>query len=172
MPTNRSQVNEGQGSRRSWLLVAALAASETTSYGVLAYAFAVVLVPMQQELGWSRTALTGAYSAAIIVSGLAAIPVGRWLDGHGARALMTSGSAAATLLVLAWAQVSNLTAFYAIWVGIGMAIEIVVGLLVALYQTQLHATGLACRVTSTAWSPCSPATAASSLVVAARRRAG
>jgi MFS family permease len=107
------------------LLVAALAASETTSYGVLAYAFAVFLVPMQQELGWSRTALTGAYSVAIIVSGVAAIPVGRWLDRYGARALMTAGSAAATLLVLAWAQVSDLTAFYAIWVGIGLAMAAV-----------------------------------------------
>ena len=107
------------------MLVGALAASETTSYGVLAYAFAVFLVPMQQELGWSRTALTGAHSAAIIVSGLAAIPVGRWLDRHGPRALMTAGSAAATLLVLAWAQVSDLTAFYAIWVGIGLAMAAV-----------------------------------------------
>jgi MFS family permease len=107
------------------LLVAALATSETTSYGVLAYAFAVFLVPMQQELGWSRTALTGAYSVAIIVSGLAAIPVGRWLDRRGARALMTAGSAAASLLVLAWAKVSNLTVFYAIWVGIGLAMAAV-----------------------------------------------
>jgi MFS family permease len=107
------------------LLVAALATSETTSYGVLAYAFAVFLVPMQQELGWSRTALTGAYSAAIIVSGVAAIPVGRWLDRHGARALMTAGSAAAALLVLAWAQVSDLTVFYAIWVGIGLTMAAV-----------------------------------------------
>ena len=115
----------GRGSRRGWLLVAALATSETTSYGVLAYAFAVFLVPMQQELGWSRTALTGAYSVAIIVSGVAAIPVGRWLDGHGARALMTGGSAAAALLVLAWAQVSDLAAFYAIWVGIGLAMAAV-----------------------------------------------
>ena len=105
--------------------MATLAASETTAYGVLAYAFAVFLVPMQQELGWSRTALTGAYSAAIVVSGAAAIPVGRWLDRHGARALMTAGSAAATLLVLAWAQVSNLAAFYAIWVGIGLAMAAV-----------------------------------------------
>jgi MFS family permease len=126
MPTDRSQVQGGiQGSRRSWLLVAALAASETTSYGVLAYAFSVFLVPMQQELGWSRTALTGAYSVAIIVSGVAAIPVGRWLDRHGARALMTTGSAVATLLVLAWAQVSDLTAFYAIWTGIGLAMAAV-----------------------------------------------
>jgi MFS family permease len=106
-------------------LVATLAASETTAYGVLAYAFGVFLVPMQQELGWSRTALTGAYALAIIVSGVAAIPVGRWLDRHGARALMTTGAGAASLLVLAWAQVSDLAVFYAIWVGIGLAMAAV-----------------------------------------------
>jgi MFS family permease len=115
----------GRGRRRGWLLVATLAASETTAYGVLAYAFGVFLVPMQQELGWSRTALTGAYSLAIIVSGVAAIPVGRWLDRHGARALMTTGAGAASLLVFAWAQVSDLAAFYAIWVGIGLAMAAV-----------------------------------------------
>ena len=126
MPTDQPPLRGGgQGSRQGWLLVAALATSETTSYGVLAYAFAVFLVPMQQELGWSRTALTGAYSLAVIVSGVAAIPVGRWLDRHGARALMTAGSAAATLLVLAWAQVSDLTAFYAIWIGIGLTMAAV-----------------------------------------------
>ena len=81
--------------------MATLAVTETTSYGVLAYAFGVFLVPMQQDLGWSPTALTGAYALAIVVSGVAAIPVGRWLDRHGARVLMTAGSAAATLLVLA-----------------------------------------------------------------------
>jgi MFS family permease len=92
---------------------------------VLAYAFGVFLVPMRQELGWSRTALTGAYALAIIVSGVAAIPVGRWLDRHGARTLMTTGAGAASLLVLAWAQVSDLAVFYAIWVGIGLAMAAV-----------------------------------------------
>jgi MFS family permease len=99
--------------------------TETTSYGVLAYAFGVFLVPMQQDLGWSPTALTGAYSVAVIVSGVAAIPVGRWLDRHGARTLMTAGSAVATVLVLAWAQVTNLAAFYGIWVGIGVVMAAV-----------------------------------------------
>jgi MFS family permease len=115
----------GQWPRRDWRLVATLALTETTSYGVLAYAFGVFLLPMQQELGWSRTALTGAYSLAIIVSGVAAIPVGRWLDRHGARALMTTGAAAASLLVLAWAQVTDLAAFYATWIGIGLAMAAV-----------------------------------------------
>jgi predicted MFS family arabinose efflux permease len=111
--------------QRGWRLVAILAVTETTSYGVLAYAFGVFLVPMGDVLGWSRTALTGAYALAVIVSGVAAIPVGRWLDGHGARALMTAGSTAATVLVLAWAQVSDLTVFYAIWTGIGLAMAAV-----------------------------------------------
>jgi MFS family permease len=105
--------------------VATLAVTETTAYGVLAYAFGVFLLPMQQELGWSRTALTGAYSLAIIVSGVAAIPVGRWLDRHGARTLMTAGSAGATVLVLAWAHVTDLAAFYAIWAGIGVVMAAV-----------------------------------------------
>jgi MFS family permease len=117
MSSGRQHLASGisRGRRRGWRLVATLAASETTAYGVLAYAFGVFLVPMQQELGWSRTALTGAYALAIIVSGVAAIPVGRWLDRHGARALMTTGAGVASLLVLAWAQASDLAVFYAIW---------------------------------------------------------
>jgi MFS family permease len=38
---------------------------------------------------------------------------------------MTAGAGAASLLVLAWAQVSDLTVFYAIWVGIGLAMAAV-----------------------------------------------
>jgi predicted MFS family arabinose efflux permease len=113
------------GSRRGWLLVAKLALAETSSYGVLVYAFGVFLLPMQHNLGWSRTALTGAYSLAIIVSGVAAIPVGRWLDRHGARSLMTAGSVAATMLVLAWARVTDLGTFYAVWAGIGVVMAAV-----------------------------------------------
>jgi hypothetical protein len=54
------------------VLVAKLTVAETTSYGVLAYAFGVFVLPMQHDLGWSRTALTGAYSLAIVLSGVAA----------------------------------------------------------------------------------------------------
>ena len=43
-----------------WVLVLTLALTETTSWGVLYYAFTVFVTPMQAELGWSRTALTGA----------------------------------------------------------------------------------------------------------------
>jgi MFS family permease len=74
---------------------------------VLYYTFPVLQVPMQQELGWSRVALTGAFSLALGLSGLAALPVGRWLDRHGPRLLMTVGSASAAALVVAWALVPS-----------------------------------------------------------------
>ena len=54
------------------MVVGTLAVTETISWGILYYAFSVFLVPMQEELGWSPAALTGAYSLALLVSGLAA----------------------------------------------------------------------------------------------------
>src|SRR5438128_873951 len=38
---------------------------------------------MEAELGWSRGDMTGAFSLAVLLAGLAAIPVGRWLEDHG-----------------------------------------------------------------------------------------
>jgi MFS family permease len=99
--------------------------TEMTSWGILYYAFTIFLKPMQAALGWSTTELTGAFSLALLCSAGAALPVGRWLDRHGARLLMTVGSCIAPLLLLAWAQVENLALFYLIWIGIGMAMATV-----------------------------------------------
>jgi MFS family permease len=106
------------------MLVAA-SLGQVTSWGVLYYSFAVFIAPMQAELGWSLAELTGTYSLALLLSGVAAIPVGRWLDRHGPRALMTAGSLAATLLVVAWAAIDSLLGFYLIWAGIGLVMAAV-----------------------------------------------
>lgn len=115
----------GQDLYYGWYIVAALAVTETISWGILYYGFAVFLTPMERELGWSRPSVTGAFSLALLLSGLAAPLVGRWIDRNGPRLLMTAGSIAATLLVLAWSRVASLTAFYAIWIGIGLAMAAV-----------------------------------------------
>jgi MFS family permease len=111
--------------RYGWTIVAVLAVTETVSWGVLYYAFAVFLAPMQRSLGWSKTELTGAFSVALATSAVAAFPVGRWLDRHSPRPLMTLGSLAGALLVLAWSQVHDLLLFYLVWVGIGLAMACV-----------------------------------------------
>jgi MFS family permease len=111
--------------RHGWTIIAALAITETVSWGILYYAFAVFLAPMQHALGWSKTELTGAFSLALATSALAAFPVGRWLDRHSPRPLMTLGSLAGALLVLAWSQVDDLLLFYVVWAGIGFAMACV-----------------------------------------------
>jgi MFS family permease len=103
-----------------WIVVGALAISEPISWGILYYGFGVMLTPMQQELGWSQPQLTGAFSLMLLVSGVSAIPVGRWLDRQGARGLMTLGSCLATLAIIAWAQVQTLAGFYLVWLAIGV----------------------------------------------------
>jgi MFS family permease len=105
-----------------WILVATLGVTETISWGVLYYAFTVFLAPMEADLGWSRGAMTGALSLALLVAGVAAVPFGRWLDRHGPRLLMTLGSCVASLLVLAWARVGDLTSFYLVWAAIGVTL--------------------------------------------------
>jgi predicted MFS family arabinose efflux permease len=110
---------------RAWAIVAALSVTETVSWGILYYAFAVFLVPMQRELGFSTAQLTGAFSVALLVSGIAGIAVGRHFDRHGPRAPMTLGSIAAAGLVLAWSQVDGLVAFYAVWIAIGLVMAAV-----------------------------------------------
>lgn len=75
---------------------------------------------MHEEMGWSRTVLTGAYSLGLLVSALAAPLAGLWLDRHGPRGLMTLGSALGSALLLVWASVEDLWAFYLMWAGIGL----------------------------------------------------
>lgn len=108
-----------------WTLVWIVSFTELVSWGVLYYAFSVLLVPMGEDLGWSRVQMTAAFSVGGLVAGLAGIPVGRWVDRHGARSLMTGGAVAATLMVLAWSQVRTLPVFFLIWIGIGLTMSAV-----------------------------------------------
>lgn len=104
-----------------WRIAWALAVTQTVGYGVLYYAFAVFTLPMEVELGLSRAQTSAAFSLGLLVSGLAAIPVGRWVDARGARVPMSVGSAAGALLVLAWSFVDGLTGLVLVQVGIGLA---------------------------------------------------
>jgi MFS family permease len=95
--------------------------TELVSWGILFYAFSVLLVPMQNELGWSAGVITGAYSLAILISGLLAPWVGRWIDARGARMLMTFGSTLGATMVFAWSQVDSVVGLYLVWIGMGVA---------------------------------------------------
>ena len=108
-----------------WRIAWALAITQTVGYGVLTYAFGVFTLPMETELGWTRAQTSGAFSLALLVSGLAAFPIGRWVDTRGARALMSTGSLLGAILVLLWSYVDSLPALYMVQAGIGLVMSAV-----------------------------------------------
>jgi len=127
MPANPRRRPPFAGGRfyYGWIQIWIVSFTELVSWGILYYAFSVLLVPMGDDLGWSRIQMTAAFSVGGLISGLFAMPVGRWVDRHGARVLMTAGSIAASLLVLAWAFVQTLPMFFLLWAGIGVTMAAV-----------------------------------------------
>lgn len=108
-----------------WRITWTLAITQTIGYGVLTYVFGVFVKPMELELGWTRAQTSTAFSIALLCAGLSAIPVGRFVDKHGSRLVMTFGSSLGVLLVLAWSFVQNLSVFYIIMVGLGLTMSTV-----------------------------------------------
>lgn len=101
--------------------LAALCAAQIVSWGLLYYSLPVAVAPVSAETGWSHTAITAALSAGLVVSAVAGIRVGRLLDSHSPRAVMTTGSlvGVGALLLVAWSP--NLAMFYAAWIVAGFA---------------------------------------------------
>ena len=104
--------------RTAWL-VGALAVAQLVSWGSMYYGFSLFILPMERELGWSRTAMHGALSVGLLVSGLCAYPVGRRIDLHGGRLVMTAGSVAAAGLFMVWSLAASLPLLFLVWVGLG-----------------------------------------------------
>ncbi|MGI8405123.1 MAG: MFS transporter [Thermomicrobiales bacterium] len=78
---------------------------------------------VKAELGWSLATMTDANSLALLISGVCAPLVGRWLDHHGPRALMTYGSIIGAICLVAWSRVETVFGFYLLWAGIGVAMS-------------------------------------------------
>ena len=79
--TNVAATGDDDRSRPRAVLPA-LCATQITGWGVVYYAFPVLNPAITADTGWSAPATTGAFSAALLVSALAGIPVGRVLAHH------------------------------------------------------------------------------------------
>jgi MFS family permease len=99
----------------------ALCLTEVTSYGVLYYAFPVMATEISATTGWSTISITAAFSGAQLIAALVGIPVGRHLDRHGPRLVMTAGSVLAALATVAIALAPTLPLFLAAWLPAGVA---------------------------------------------------
>ncbi|MFB7178507.1 MFS transporter [Streptomyces sp. NPDC056257] len=112
----------GTGVRsRPRAVLPALCLTQITSWGIVYYAFIVLNPAITADTGWSAGATTAAFSAALVVSAIAGIYVGRVLDHRGPRTVMTAGSVLGSLSLLVIAAAPNLAVFFAGWLLAGAA---------------------------------------------------
>jgi MFS family permease len=93
--------------------VSALAAGQVLSWAALYYGFSSFVLPMQRDLGWSKSTLMGAFTLALAVWGAATYAAGAAIDrGHG-RVLMTGGALLAGAGFALWSVAAQPWLLYA-----------------------------------------------------------
>jgi MFS family permease len=98
-----------------WYVLAVVALGAFLSASTAQLFMSTMLLPMSEELGWSRTAATGAVTAGTLAGGALSPWVGRLVDRYGPRPLTAIGAlvvAAAQFLLAALDQLWQLYATY------------------------------------------------------------
>jgi MFS family permease len=104
--------------------------------GVVIFSFGVFFKPVSAQFGWNRAETSGAFSLAVVVSGLAGLILGRLGDRFSPRLIIIICGALEGIAFLLLSRISSLWQlylFYGILVGAGMANVIPVSSLVARY---------------------------------------
>jgi MFS family permease len=98
----------------------AIGVGQLVNWGVLYYAFGVLMVPVEQSLGTPRWLVAGAFSLGLLVSAMAAPAVGRLADRGQGPAVMQAGGYIAAGLLIAWALVPTIWTTYVVWAALGV----------------------------------------------------
>ncbi|WP_421403868.1 MFS transporter [Agrobacterium fabrum] len=107
--------------RQVLALAVPVGATQMALWGVLYYNFGVFIDPLARAFGWTPSQLTAVFSLSLLVSGLVAFPIGRWVDRAGAREALVIGAAASGALFLAWSYSGNFLMFAGCWMALGIA---------------------------------------------------
>lgn len=93
---------------------------QLVNWGVLYYAFGVLLLPVEQALDVPQWMVAGAFSLALLVSAAVAPTMGHAIDrGHGPLVMTVGGFATAALLAV-WAAFPSIVTLYLVWAGLGL----------------------------------------------------
>lgn len=106
-------------------LVIWLSLAQLISWGSVFYLFALLMEPLERELGLSRAQVSLAFSLALLTEGLMAYPVGRWIDQGHERLVMTVGSVMAGVGLGLLSRVTSMAGLYAAWMLLGAAMAAV-----------------------------------------------
>lgn len=96
-----------------WWIVFAAASIVFLSAGTFFYGFGLLVAPLEEEFGWSRAAISAAFSLRTEVGGIAAPVVGFAVDRMGVRRLIFGGLFVVALGFFLLSRADSLPAFYA-----------------------------------------------------------
>ena len=106
-----------------WWVVSASAGIIFLTGGTFFYGFSALVKPLQNEFGWSRALISGAFSVRTEVGGLASPVVGYLVDRIGSRRLLLTGVALVGVGFILLSRVESVWAFYAavMIIAVGMS---------------------------------------------------
>ena len=96
----------GHNSFYGYRIIAAAFVSQFVATGIFSYVLGPFMLPMIEELGWTRAEFTLSRSLGQLVMGLTGFVIGSYVDRFGPRPLMLTGT---TVLVIALSLHSQIT---------------------------------------------------------------
>ncbi len=122
-------------------VVGALGLTQIIGYGTLYYSFSILAPGMASDFGLTVEQVFGVFSASLLVGGLSAPFVGRWMDRFGAAMVMTFGSAisALTLLLCAWSPTMAVFALAIALLEVASGMVLYQAAFAALVESRPHA---------------------------------
>ncbi len=105
-----------------WVVLAAFLCNVVT-FGCGFYSFSLFVTPLEKDLGWGRGDVMAGFTVFFLTTGLVAPQVGRLVDRHGARVVMSLGAIVAGAGFVVLSSMTELWQFYLGYmiVGLGMA---------------------------------------------------
>jgi Major Facilitator Superfamily len=107
-----------------WLIIAGLGLTQIIGWGSTYYALGALSQDIARSEGWSSTLIFGAFSAALLLSGLISPWAGRFIDLKGGRSLMTAGSLLAAMGCLIIGGFPHPVAYCIGWLVLGVAMRL------------------------------------------------
>lgn len=106
---------------RGWSIVGVSFFALFTNGSATSYLFGVLVLPMEEDLGWSRTTLVGALTVGTLVTAAVGVLIGPWFDRHGVRLGMTASALIGGVCLVLTGLIKEPWQYYLLF-GVGMGI--------------------------------------------------
>ena len=104
--------------------VLALGMTQITAWGTSYYCLGVLAGPISADTGGSRGVVFLGFTVALLAMGIVSGAVGRAIDRHGARVVMTLGTVLVSAGLFALSHVRSEAAYLAVWVFLGLGMRL------------------------------------------------